>query len=110
MPTDENALTLALILTAAGATVAAGFVTGIVELFKQVLGNALDGKERLAAFFVSAVLVVVAEVAGVQDGTITLSIATVFAGVLAWYGIARLAIAHYADATKETGSLTGPAA
>jgi hypothetical protein len=108
MPTDENAtLTLAIILTAGGAVAASALVTGLVQLLKQ-LGSLLDGRERLAAFILSAILVIVAFAAGVQDGSLTVSIATVFAAFLAWYGIARLSMANYADATKEANSLTGP--
>jgi len=106
---ENTDLTLALVLTAGGATAAAALVTGVVQLLKQ-LGNFLDGKERLTAFILSGVLVVVAVASAVQDGSLTLSIGSVFAAVLAWYGIARLAMAVFADATKEANSLTGPSA
>jgi uncharacterized membrane protein HdeD (DUF308 family) len=106
MPADESALTLSLILTAGGAVAASALVTGIVQILKQ-LGNFLDGKERLAAFILSAVLVVVAFVAGVNDGTLTLNVASLFAAFLAWYGIARLSMAVYADVVREPNSLTG---
>lgn len=108
MPSDET-LTLALILTAGGAVVASALVTGLVQLLKQ-LGSLLNGRERLAAFILSAILVVIAFVSGVNDGTLTLSLPTGFAAFLAWYGIARLSMAVYADATGEPNSLRGPAA
>jgi uncharacterized membrane protein len=106
VPTDETTLTLALVLTAGGAVLASGLVTGIVQILKQ-LGTFLDGKERLAAFILSAVLVVIAFASGVSDGTLTIQIPTLFAAFLAWYGIARLSMAVYADVTKEPNSLTG---
>ena len=106
MPADESALTLSLILTAAGAVAASALVTGVVQILKQ-LGSFLDGKERLAAFILSAVLVVIAYAAGLADGTLTLNIASGFAAFIAWYGIARLSMAVYADATREPNSLTG---
>jgi uncharacterized membrane protein HdeD (DUF308 family) len=107
MPTDETTLTLSLILTAAGAVAASALVTGVVQILKQ-LGNFLNGKERLAAFILSAVLVVIAYAAGLSDGTLTLNIASGFAAFIAFYGIARLSMAVYADIVKEPNSLTGP--
>ena len=106
MPTDETTLTLSLILTAAGAVAASALVTGVVQILKQ-LGNFLNGMERLAAFILSAVLVVIAYAAGLSDGTLTLNIASGFAAFIAWYGIARLSMAVYADVAREPYSLTG---
>jgi hypothetical protein len=106
MPTDETTLTLSLILTAAGAVAASALVTGVVQILKQ-LGSFLDGKERLAAFILSAVLVVIAYAAGLGDGTLTLNVASGFAAFIAWYGIARLSMAVYADVAREPNSLTG---
>jgi hypothetical protein len=110
MPDDPNTITLALVLTAAGATIAAALVTGVVQLLKQIAPFIGNGRERVTAFILSGILVIVAVASGVQDSTITLSIASVFAAVVAWYGIARLSMAVFADATKETNSLTGPPA
>lgn len=107
MPTDETTLTLALILTAGGAVVASALITGIVQLLKQ-LGSFLDGKERITAFFLSAVLIVIAFGAGVQDKSLTINAQGVFAAFLAWYGIARLSMAVYADASGEPNGLRGP--
>ena len=107
MPSDETTLTLALVLTAGGAVAASALVTGLVQLVKQ-LGPMIDGKERLVAFVLSAVLVLIAVAAGTSDGTLTLNIATGFAAFLAWYGIARLSMANYADISKEPNGLRGP--
>jgi len=106
MPTDETTLTLALVLTAGGAVIASGLITGLVQLVKQ-LGSVIDGRERIVAFVLSAVLVVIAYAAGVGDGTLSVNAASLFAAFLAWYGIARLSMANYADVTKEPNSLTG---
>lgn len=110
MPTDTSTVTLALVLTAAGATVAAALITGLVQLFKQLLPGLSGGKERLTAFILSALLVIVAVAAGVQDNTITINIASIFAAFVAWYGIARLSMAVYADASGEANGLRGPKA
>lgn len=109
MPSDETTLTLALVLTAGGAVAASAIITGLVQLLKQ-LGNFLDGRERLTAFLLSAILVIVAMAAGVQDKSLTITFQSVFAAFLAWYGIARLSMAVYADATKEANGLRGPQA
>lgn len=108
MPENTD-LTLALVLTAGGATAAAALVSGVVQLLKQ-LGSFLNGRERLAAFILSGLLVVVAVASAVQNGTLVLDIASVFAAVLAWYGIARLSMAVFADVSREANSLTGPSA
>jgi hypothetical protein len=109
MPDDPSTLTLALVLTAAGATIAAGLVTGLVQILKSLATGFMDGKERLAAFLASAVLVILAMGSAIQDGA-TLTIAFGFAGFLAWFTIARLSMAVYADLTKEPNGLTGPPA
>jgi hypothetical protein len=106
MPTDETTLTLAIVLTAGGAVLASGLITGLVQILKQ-LGSFLNGRERLTAFTLSAVLVVVAFAAGVSDGTLTVNLASGFAAFLAWYGIARLSMANWADVTGEPNSLRG---
>lgn len=106
MPTDEATLTLALVLTGGGVVASSLLVTGLVSILKQ-LGTFLDGRERITAFFLSAVLVVVAFAAGTAEGTLTLNIGSVFAAFLAWYGIARLSMANYADVVKEPNSLRG---
>lgn len=105
---DDPTLTLALVLTAAGATASAALVSGLVQLLKQIAP--LSGREKLAAFVLSAALVILAMAAGIQAGTLTLSIATGFGGFLAWYGIARLSMAVYDDVsgTDTPGSLRTP--
>ena len=105
MPPDTDAtLTLALILTAAGVTPAAALVTGLTSLFATLIPGELSTyAKRLIAFVLSAVLVVIAYV-----GTgVVLSLVTAFGAFLAWYGIARLAIATYDDVKAKPNSLTG---
>lgn len=105
MPTDvdPNALSLALILTAAGTVPAAALVTGLVSLLGN-LGSLVDGRERILAFALSAVLVVYAYIAL----PVPLTGISGFAGFLAWYAIARLSMATYDDVTLKANSLTGP--
>jgi hypothetical protein len=108
VPTDlPSNLNLALLLTAAGATAGAALVTGVVQLLKSVWpGQGLSGKGQLRlAFFLAAVLTLMAYASGVQGGQITVSLPTVFALFLAWYAIARLSKTIYDDATHQPGSL-----
>lgn len=99
MPTDPTILTLALILTAGGAVVAAGLVTGLVQILKTLIPSIVSGAEQRVAFLLSAVIVSVAVASGVQEGVLTLSIASAFGAFLAWYGIARIALGIHDDVT-----------
>lgn len=104
-----NDLTLAIVLTAAGATVAAGLVSGVTELLKGVLPViARRGLERATAFVLSALLVAAAFVDAVGRGALAGDLAGVFGALVAWYGIARLALATYDDVRGRVNSLTGP--
>jgi hypothetical protein len=107
--TDEDAVfTLAVVLSAAGAVVGAAFVTGLVQLLKNVLP--LNGKERVTAFVIAAVLVILAygSTTFVAQPPAEVTLIGAFGAFLAWYNIARLSMAHYDDLTRQTNSLTGP--
>lgn len=107
MPTPEPDLTLALVLTAGGALGSSLLITGLVEMFKRLIGQSWTaGVSRLVAFVLSGVLVVVA----VAASGVELTIAYLFGAFLAWYAIARLSLANYDDATAQTNSLRGPVA
>lgn len=89
MPTGTD-LTLGLILTGAGVTVAAALIASIIEIIKRVpwMGPRLDaGLESFAAILLAALLVAYAYVATVTS----VDAAGVFAAFLAWVGIAGLA-------------------
>jgi hypothetical protein len=106
-------LTLALVLTAGGAVASSALITGLIQLLKALpgVGGALDaGREKLAAFALSAALVVAAFLVGANEGTVEVNGATIFGAFLAWYGIARLSMGIYDDATAQPNSLTGPEA
>ncbi len=109
MPTDPSNLTLALLLTAAGAIAGAALVTGLVQLLKTIWPGELAGVWQIrAAFLIAALLTVAAYASGVQSGSITISFESLFAGLLAWYAIARLSKSIYDDAVAAPGSLRGP--
>lgn len=105
MPTDPT-LTLALLLTAAGALAGATLVTGLVQLVKTIWPGHLAGVWQLRwAFVFSAVLIGAAYASQVQTGALTVSLESLFAAVIAWYAVARLAKSIFDDATAAPGSL-----
>lgn len=106
MPGDQDQLTLAIILTAGGAVATSALISGIVQVFKVLFGTAWPGAtaSRVAAFILSLVFVVWAYV-GTHVAT---DAEHLFVGLLAWYGIARLAMVVYDDASQRVNSLTGP--
>lgn len=96
-------LSLELVLTAGGAVAASALITGLIQLVKQLpgIGPALDaGREKLAAFGLSAALVIFA---AASTGAVT-DPSTGFLAFLAWYGIARLSMGIYDDATEVIGA------
>lgn len=97
MPTATG-LTLALVLTAGGATAAALLITGFIALLKNVVGigpRIDDGNEPSVAFVLSAVLVIVAYL---SVGLFTPE--TGFAAFLAWFGIAQISMGSHDTASK----------
>jgi hypothetical protein len=101
MPTDvdPNALTLSLILTAAGVVPAAALITAVVSLltnFPFVVGH-----ERQAAFLLSLILVVYAYWAL----PVPLTGVSGFAGFLAWLAIAKGSTAVYDEVKAKPGTI-----
>ncbi len=95
-------LTLAAVLTAGGVTASAALITGVIAVLKSldVVGPRISGNEPTVAFALSAVLVMAAFwVSGpfTPEGG--------FAAVLAWFGIAQIAMGVH-DTVK---SVTSPA-
>ncbi len=87
---DGTTITLALILTGAGTTVAAALIASVIEILKRIpaLGPRLDaGMEGATSILLAAILVAFAYV-----NTVTaIEPAGAFAAFLAWVGIAGLA-------------------
>lgn len=98
--------TLALILTAAGATIGAGLVTGLIELLKRtipVIGT--RSWEPALAFISSAVLVILAFV-DQHDYTLEAG----FAAFIAWLAVAKLATGIHDEITSAPGAIFNPPA
>jgi glycine cleavage system regulatory protein len=91
--------TLDVVLTAAGATVAAGLIATIIQVLKNLpgLGTWLDaGHEAWAAMLISVVLVIWAYVATTSQPDLV----NAFAAFLAWVNIAALSTKAH-DAAPE---------
>lgn len=101
--------TLAFVLTAGGATIGQGIVAAVVQFLKGLSFVPTAGRERLWAFIVSAVLVVVCylSVTIYAQPPAAVSFLGLIGAVLAWFNVARGSMALYADATREPNSLTG---
>jgi hypothetical protein len=96
-------VTLAMALSAAGAVVVAGFITGIVEIIMRIAPIAHGHGQGIA--LVLAALVVIAAIADqVSKGEMVLDIAVIFGAVLAWYGIARVAMGIHDDVLNRDAS------
>ena len=83
-------ITLAVVLTASGATASAAIITGLIAMLKEivVIGPWIQAdREPTIAFVLSAVLVAVA-VASVGIFTPV----SLFGAFLAWFGIAQIAM------------------
>lgn len=103
---DPTAFQLALILTAAGATVAATVIAAVIELAKKipVVGPWIDAKrEPGIAVLLSFGLVVYAYLAT----TPTVDPINGFAAFLAFIGVAGLATKSYDVAVSVKASMTG---
>lgn len=109
MPTniDPQGLTLAIALTAGGAALFAALITGFVELFKTLLPGLFDGHEQQFAFILSGLVVIAAVASAVTTDMLTITIESVFAAILAWYGIARIAMGIHDDITGASTGLRG---
>lgn len=99
---DPGVITTAL--TAGGAPVWAAAIQAIIQTLKAVpqIARFVDGREKLVAFLLAGVVVLLAAVAAVQlvPPQLNLDIIGIVAAVLAWFTVARLALAFYDDFLK----------
>jgi hypothetical protein len=97
---------LAVVLTAAGATVSAALIASVIEVFKKAafVGTWVDAQhEVLVSYVLAAALVVLAVLATHQ----TLNVLSVFSDFLAWLAIAKLAGAAHHTGTSAMAKLSG---
>lgn len=106
---------IAFLLTAAGATVASGIIWAAIDFLKMSPLNFLvDGRERLAAFVGSGLVVLFAIIVGLLEVPPRYPIASALdivmlfvSALIAFYGIGRLAMGIHDDVNKRVNSLTG---
>jgi uncharacterized membrane protein HdeD (DUF308 family) len=101
-------LSLAVVLTASGATAAAALITGLIAMLKQVavIGPRIDaGNEPSLSFVLAGVLVLLAFV---SVGVFTVPAA--FAAFLAWFGIAQIAMGVHDTVKSATARPEAPGA
>jgi hypothetical protein len=93
---DPEQITLGLVLTTGGAAIFAALITGIVEIFSRTI-SAIQGHEQGLVLVLAGVAVVAAIAEAVNQGVLQMGIGTVFAGILAWYGVARISMGIHDD-------------
>lgn len=100
--------------TGVGAPIWASVLVVIINTIKAVpqFAGIIDGREKLASFVGSFVLVTLAFVAALQivPPGVTVDVPGVLIAVLSWFNVARLAMALHDDAAGKVNSLRGPAA
>lgn len=98
--------------TGVGAPLWASVLMVVINTIKAVpqFAGILDGRERLAAFVLSAVVVALAFVAALQavPPGVEVSVAGILIAVLSWFNVARLSMALHDDVAAKPNSLTGP--
>lgn len=105
MDINLDELTLAALLTTAGATVLATIITGLVSIIGSLLKGRLVGNEARLAAFLAALFVGVLATQAVLTGAMVLGIPLGLAVVFAWYGVTRLSMSIYDDATNAPAGL-----
>ena len=99
--------------TGVGAPIWSSAIVGIIQTIKAVpqFTALLTGKEKLLAFFLSALAVTLSVVAALQvvPPAFVLGIPSLVVAVMSWFTLARLAMALHDDFAGKTNSLRGPA-
>lgn len=97
---------LAALATGAGAPAWAAVLMLAVETLKGA-GFPIDGQEKPTVFVLAALLEVTAFIAAVQivPPMAELSVAGIVLAVMAWFTVARLAMALHDDKSRKPGSL-----
>jgi hypothetical protein len=100
---DLTTLTLAALLTTAGAGVLAVIVTGLVSVIGRLF--VITGNEARLVAFLAAVFTGLLATQAVISGEMPLGVPLILAVVIGWYGVTRLSMSLYDDATSQPGSL-----
>ena len=100
-------ITLADVLTLAGAAIAAPMVTGLVEVLKRSLPRLVTGHEQAMALGASLLLVIAASLDRHQLAGVTTP-SDVFVSFAAWLIIAKAATGVYDEIVAAPGSFRAP--
>lgn len=104
---------LAALATGAGAPIWAGVIFAVINTVKSIpqATRLVAGRERLTAFVLAGILVVLAFATALTQvpPTIEIGVFSIVLGVLSWFNVGRLAMALHDDIAQKPNSLTGPA-
>ena len=103
MDIDLDTLTLAALLTTAGALGLATIVTGLIAVIGRLF--VIEGKEAQAAAVLTFAFVLLLAVQAVISGAMAVGVPLILAGVLAWYSVTRLSMSIHDDAANKPRSL-----
>lgn len=99
-----TAATLAALATGGGAIIWGYVLNGAIQVLKGVpqFAGAFDGREKLAAFILSGLLLAGAYWTALRlvPPTTTADVFGIIMALLSWLGLARLTMAAYDDTTK----------
>ena len=106
---DFSTLTLTTVLTAAGATATAAFISALVGLLKNfpAIGPLIDNGNEVVT---SAILAAIVVAAAVAASGLSLTLPLIFGTIIAWYGIVELtsAVHDRAAGIAVTSTTTTP--
>jgi hypothetical protein len=112
---DTTEITAAAIIglsTGVGAPIWSTAIVGVIQTVKAVpqFARLIEGREKLLAFILSALAVALSFVAALTTvpPAAVVTIPSVIIAVMAWFTLARLAMALHDDFARKTNSLTGP--
>lgn len=97
----DPGLALGAVFTAAGAPIWGAAIQGIIQILKSIpqFAGVLDGREKLMCFLLAGLLTLAAFYAGMTSvpPERTLDVAGLLVALLAWFTVARMAMAAYDD-------------
>ena len=97
-----DTLTLAALLTTAGAATLAAIVTGLVSIIGRLF--VVGGNEARLAALITFAFVLLLSVQAVLSGSIVVGVPLILGAVIAWYSVTRLAMSIYDDITDQPDS------
>jgi hypothetical protein len=102
---DPQDLLIVGVLTTAGTVSFAPLLTGFIAVLKGLNVPGISGNEPRVATILGGIIVVLALVQVTSDGTMPLSIQTLYVGFTSWYALTRLAMGIHDDVSGSPRSL-----